>query len=169
MTVFAQGKAAPANHHGVEGLGDKLKSLLLKNRYPLSNVGVMLKNLDKDSVVVSLNNDAPFNPASVAKLLTAAMAFDKLGAGYTYKTRVYMDGTFNADSGICNGNLYIKGSGDPSMVIERMWLFVQYLYRFGGIKSITGDIILDDSFFDTVSIGPCFEEDSSSVLSPGLA
>jgi len=42
-----------------------------------------------------------------------------------------------------------------------MWLFVQYLYRFGGLKSITGDIILDDSFFDTVSIGPCFEEDSS--------
>jgi len=144
-----------------ENLGDKLKSLLIKNHYPLSNVGVMLKNIDRDSVVVSLNADAPFNPASVAKLLTAAMAFDKLGTGYTYKTLVYMDGTFNADSGICNGNLYIKGSGDPSIVIERMWLFVQYLYRFGGIKRITGDIILDDSFFDTVSVGPCFEEDSS--------
>ena len=161
LVVFAQVKAAEIPQRGGESLDDKLKSLLLKNHYPLSNVGVMLKNLDKDSVVVSLNTAAPFNPASVAKLLTAAMAFDKLGAGYTYKTRVYIDGTFNADSGICNGNLCIKGSGDPSMVIERMWLFVQYLYRFGGIKTITGDILLDDSFFDTVSVGPCFEEDSS--------
>lgn len=159
--VFTQSYAAAASLQGGESLGDRLKSLLIKNHYPLSNVGVLLKNLDRDSVVVSLNMDTPFNPASVAKLVTAAMAFDKLGTGYTYKTRVYMDGTFNADSGICNGNLYIKGSGDPSIVIERMWLFVQYLYRFGGIKGITGDIILDDSFFDTMSVGPCFEEDSS--------
>jgi D-alanyl-D-alanine carboxypeptidase/D-alanyl-D-alanine-endopeptidase (penicillin-binding protein 4) len=161
LVVFVSVKAATVPRYGGENLDDKLKSLLIKNHYPLSNVGVMLKNLDRDSILVSLNTDTPFNPASVAKLLTAAMAFDKLGAGYTYKTRVYMDGTFNADSGICNGNLYIKGSGDPSIVIERMWLFVQYLYRFGGIKGITGDVILDDSFFDTVSVGPCFEEDSS--------
>lgn len=150
-----------ADHTAQGSLGEKLTSLLLKSRYPVSNVGVVLKNLDRDSVIVSLNADMPFNPASVAKLATAAMAFDKLGTGFTYKTRAYMGGTFNADSGTCNGDLYIKGSGDPSIVIERMWLFVQYLYRFGGIKKITGDIILDGSFFDSTSIGPCFEEDSS--------
>jgi serine-type D-Ala-D-Ala carboxypeptidase/endopeptidase (penicillin-binding protein 4) len=161
LVVFSRASASAVSLRGGESLDDKLKSLLAKNHYPLANVGVLLKNLDRDSVVASMNQDAPFNPASVAKLLTAALAFDKLGTGYTYKTRVYIDGTFKADSGICNGNLYVKGSGDPSIVIERMWLFVQYLYRFGGIKRITGDIILDDSFFDTMSIGPCFEEDSS--------
>jgi D-alanyl-D-alanine carboxypeptidase/D-alanyl-D-alanine-endopeptidase (penicillin-binding protein 4) len=156
---FAQGAVGADHARGT--LGEKLTSLLIKNRYPVSNVGVVLKNLDKDSVIVSLNADMPFNPASVAKLATAAMAFDKLGTGYTFKTRAYMGGTFNNDSGICNGNLYIRGSGDPSIVIERMWLFVQYLYRFGGVRKITGDIVLDDSFFDSTSIGPCFEEDCS--------
>ena len=88
-----------ADHTAQGSLGEKLTSLLLKSRYPVSNVGVVLKNLDRDSVIVSLNADMPFNPASVAKLATAAMAFDKLGTGFTYKTRAYMGGAFNADSG----------------------------------------------------------------------
>jgi D-alanyl-D-alanine carboxypeptidase/D-alanyl-D-alanine-endopeptidase (penicillin-binding protein 4) len=41
-----------------------------------------------------------------------------------------------------------------------MWIIVQYLSSFYGLKAITGDIVLDDSFFDTASIGPCFIEDS---------
>ena len=138
----------------------KLKALLEKNHYPLSNVAIFVKNIEKDSILAALNADEPFNPASVSKLTTAAMAYDKLGCGYTFKTRVYIDGTYNQDSGVCNGNMYIRGGGDPLFVIERIWNFVRHLYVFYGLRSVTGNIILDDSFFDTVSIGPCFMDDS---------
>jgi D-alanyl-D-alanine carboxypeptidase/D-alanyl-D-alanine-endopeptidase (penicillin-binding protein 4) len=139
---------------------ERLKAMLERNHYPLSNVGILLKNIGKDSIVAALNADEPLNPASVSKCATAAMAFDKLGTGFTFKTRFYTDGPYNQDSGVCNGNLYVKGGGDPLLVIERMWIIVQYLHRFYGLKAINGDIVLDDSFFDTASIGPCFIEDS---------
>jgi serine-type D-Ala-D-Ala carboxypeptidase/endopeptidase (penicillin-binding protein 4) len=140
----------------------KLKALLSKNHFRLSGIGIILKNIETDSVIYAMNADTQFNPASVAKLTTAAMAFEKLGVNYIYKTNVYTENSYRADSGICNGNLYIKGSGDPSLVIERMWIFIQYLYHYYGLRTITGDIILDDSFFDTISTGPCFEEDSDA-------
>ena len=145
---------------GGENLSIKLKALLEKNHYPLGSIGILLKRIENDSTVAAVNADEPFNPASVSKLATAAMAFDRLGTGYTFKTRVYTGGPYNPDSGVCNGDLYIKGGGDPLMVIERMWVFVERLYRFNGLRCITGDIVLDDSFFDTAAIGPCFIEDS---------
>jgi D-alanyl-D-alanine carboxypeptidase/D-alanyl-D-alanine-endopeptidase (penicillin-binding protein 4) len=123
---------------------------------------VLLRSIDRDSTIVAINADTLLNPASLSKLTTAAMAFDKLGAAFTYKTPVFSDYAYSADTGVCHGNLYIKGSGDPSIVVERMWIFVQYLYRFCGLRVITGDVVLDDSFFDTVSVGPCFEEDGDA-------
>jgi serine-type D-Ala-D-Ala carboxypeptidase/endopeptidase (penicillin-binding protein 4) len=140
--------------------GERLRKLIEKYHYPLSNVAVLVKKIEKNSIVASLNAEEPFNPASVSKLTTAAMAFEKLGTAYTFKTQVYTDGIYSPDSGIVNGNLYIKGNGDPLFVIERIWIFVQYLHNFYGLKSIKGDIVLDDSFFDTVSTGPCFMDDS---------
>ena len=142
------------------GVSNKIKALLEKNHFPLSNVGIILKNLDTDSLVAALNPNQPFNPASVSKLATVAMAFDQLGTNYTYKTRFYTEGPYDPNEGVCNGNFYIRGSGDPLLVIERMWIIVQYLHRFYGLRSIAGDIVLDDSFFDTTAIGPCFIEDS---------
>jgi D-alanyl-D-alanine carboxypeptidase/D-alanyl-D-alanine-endopeptidase (penicillin-binding protein 4) len=158
-SMFAQDKIPGSN----ESLSQKLKALLAKNHYSLSSVGILLRDVDKESTVIAINPDTLYNPASVSKLTTAAIAFDKFGAAFTYKTPVFYDGTFNPDSGIVNGNLYIKGSGDPSLVIERLWIFVQYLYRFCGLRGITGDVVLDDSYFDTISIGPCFDEDSDAT------
>jgi serine-type D-Ala-D-Ala carboxypeptidase/endopeptidase (penicillin-binding protein 4) len=157
--LLAQGRMQGNN----DSLTKNLKALLTKSHYALHTVGVLLRNIDKDSTIVALNADTLFNPASVSKLTTAAMAYDRLGASFTYKTPVFCEGAYNPDSGICKGNCYIKGSGDPSIVIERMWIFVQYLYRFCGLRAIEGDIVLDDSFFDTMSIGPCFEEDSEAT------
>jgi D-alanyl-D-alanine carboxypeptidase/D-alanyl-D-alanine-endopeptidase (penicillin-binding protein 4) len=157
--LFAQGRTLG----GGDSLAMKLKTLLTKSHYNLSTIGIVLKNIDRDSIIIALNADTPYNPASISKLTTAAVAYDRLGVNYTCKTPVFNDGIYNSDSGICKGNLYIKGSGDPSIVIERMWILVQYLYRFCGLRTITGDVVLDDSFFDTASIGPCFEDDSEAT------
>jgi serine-type D-Ala-D-Ala carboxypeptidase/endopeptidase (penicillin-binding protein 4) len=145
--------AAPAQHRPVE-------ALLAKNKYPLSKVSIAIRDLAQDTLRESLNPDSQVNPASVCKLVTAAMAFDRLGTVYSFKTSVYMDSGFDPGTGECRGNLYIRGGGDPSLVVERLWLFVQHLASMG-LKTIDRDIVLDDSFFDSTAIGPGFTEDSS--------
>jgi D-alanyl-D-alanine carboxypeptidase/D-alanyl-D-alanine-endopeptidase (penicillin-binding protein 4) len=58
---------------------------------------------------------------------------------------VYVDGPI--ESGTLQGNLYIRGQGDPKLVTERLWLLLRRVQGLG-IRSIAGDIVLDHSAFD---------------------
>ncbi|MDR0306173.1 MAG: D-alanyl-D-alanine carboxypeptidase/D-alanyl-D-alanine-endopeptidase [Chitinispirillales bacterium] len=135
--------------------------LLKLRKYTGGGIGIVIKDLGNDSVVVSINPDTLLNPASVAKLVTGTAALELLGLDFLHLTRVYIDGKFNSDSGVINGNLYIKGFGDPGFSAERLWLFVQHL-RHRGIKAVRGNLVLDDFFFDSVSVGPGFSEEDGS-------
>jgi D-alanyl-D-alanine carboxypeptidase/D-alanyl-D-alanine-endopeptidase (penicillin-binding protein 4) len=157
-TLAAAPKAPPS---AIDGNPNRLlEAMILKSKFPLSKTFVAVRDLTTDSMIAERNADEAVNPASVCKLLTAAIAFDKLGTAYAFKTSVYCDGGLDPSTGTCKGNLYIRGGGDPSLVIERLWLFVQHLSCMG-IKSIERDIVLDDSFLDSVAVGPGFIEDSS--------
>jgi len=140
---------------------DNVVQLIADSNYTQKSVGVVVWEVGTCSTLVSINADTFFNPASVMKCITAAAAFELLGMRYCFKTAVYTDGPLRRDSGIVTGNLYIRGGGDPGFLAERLWLFVQHLTHCG-IKKITGDLVLDDSFFDAQVDGPGFGEDVSS-------
>jgi D-alanyl-D-alanine carboxypeptidase/D-alanyl-D-alanine-endopeptidase (penicillin-binding protein 4) len=145
---------------------NNLTAILAKQLAGASHASFVIKNLDNDSVVAAYNSDVLMNPASVTKLVTSAVAFETLSTNYTFKTYVYADsGAFDPATGICNGNLYIKAGGDPSLFAERLWLFVRYLQSSAGLTLISGDIVVDNSFFDTVSSIPCFDG-AESVSNP---
>jgi len=91
------------------------------------------------------------NPASVMKLVTTYAALDLLGPAYSWRTPVYMDGAVRA--GILFGNLYIKGQGDPKLTVERLWLLLRRVQGLG-IDKIAGDIVLDQSAFETPDADP---------------
>ena len=55
--------------------------------------------------------------------------------------------------GVLNGNLYLKGSGDPRFAIEHLWDLLRQL-RVRGIQKIHGDIVLDRTVFDVPAIDP---------------
>lgn len=93
----------------------------------------------------------PLNPASTMKLVTSAAALEILGPAYRWKTEVYYDG--NLRNGTLEGNLYLKGYGDPHLMSSDMWRMVTQI-RQAGIKQIKGDLILDDSFFTSKSSDP---------------
>ena len=93
-------------------------------------------------------------PASTMKMLTSALAFERLGPSYQFSTDVLHDGTLGAD-GTLSGNLYLRGDGDPSLSGRYLpggpgapmnYLADQLATR--GVKRVTGDVVGDASAFD---------------------
>lgn len=93
----------------------------------------------------------PMNPASVMKLVTTYAALEQLGPTYVWRTPLYLDGA--VDNGAFRGTVYIKGSGDPKLVSERLWLLLGRLQGMG-VKVIVGDIVIDRSAFDVAAHDP---------------
>ena len=91
------------------------------------------------------------NPASVMKLVTTYAGLELLGPAYTWPTPVFIDGSIN--NGVLTGNLIIQGKGDPKLVLERLWLLLRRVQGLG-IKSISGDILLDRSAFTIAPQNP---------------
>ncbi len=122
-----------------------------------SQIGVEVYSLSKKREIFSYKADLPLNPASNTKLLTTAAALYKLGPDFRYGTR------FLTDSQLGSGaihNLYVVGSGDPTLVQgrtessneTRISDIAAELAR-AGVREIAGDIVVDQSFFDGQSFG----------------
>ena len=84
------------------------------------------------------------NPASLMKLLTTFAALELLGPAWSWATPVWLQGSVK--DGVLDGNLVIKGSGDPKLVLERLWLLLRRVQQLG-VREIRGDIVLDRSDF----------------------
>lgn len=91
------------------------------------------------------------NPASVMKLVTTYAALDMLGPDFTWNTRFYTDGV--VDNGILRGNLYVRGGGDPKLVLERIHEAYAAL-QAKGVRVILGDMVLDHSAFEVPHTDP---------------
>ena len=112
-----------------------------------AKVSFMAQMVDTGQVLASYNPDAIINPASNVKLVTAAAALRILKPEYRYRTRYYAWGPII--DGVLKGHLVVKGFGDPTVVTERLKKVASGLANMG-IKKITGQVIVDDSFFDGV-------------------
>jgi len=112
---------------------------------PLDHVAVRVQLLDAAEPMLSHNAEAALNPASVMKLVTSFAALNQLGPGYAWTTDVWASGTIK--DGVLNGDLVIKGYGDPTLTLERMWLLQREL-RARGVQHIRGNLVLDTSHFD---------------------
>jgi D-alanyl-D-alanine carboxypeptidase/D-alanyl-D-alanine-endopeptidase (penicillin-binding protein 4) len=113
-------------------------------RLPSSTVSFAVVDVDSGRVVASLNPETPRSPASAIKVVTTFAALDSLGPAYTWHTQALATGELS--DGVLTGDLILKGGGDPYMTIERWWSFVGAL-RSRGLKSIRGDIVIDDTAF----------------------
>ena len=151
---------------GFASMQNRVDELVRSRNYNTGGLGVVVMDLDRDSVVVSINANVLMNPASVQKLITGAAALEILGPMHTHLTNVYHDGTWDPDSGVINGNLYIRGGGDPGLNAERIWVLVQHLLH-RGVRQVTGNLVIDNNFFDNVGLGPGFDNkhDSRSYMS----
>ena len=124
---------------------------LERAQVPADAVAVVVKEVGAKDVLLSQHADRTMNPASVMKLMTTYAALELLGPTYTWKTDVLIAGDLRG--GTLNGDLVLRGSGDPKLTVERFWLLLRQL-RERGLRSINGDLVLDKSFFGAVDADP---------------
>ena len=127
------------------GVPPPVMAALARTHITPSQVSLLVAPADGGAPLVNLHTGTPMNPASVMKLVTTAAALDILGAPYIWRTPVWADGSLH--DGTLRGNLYIRGQGDPKLVVERLWLLLQQV-RQAGVHTIDGDLVLDNTAFD---------------------
>jgi D-alanyl-D-alanine carboxypeptidase/D-alanyl-D-alanine-endopeptidase (penicillin-binding protein 4) len=94
----------------------------------------------------------PRSMASVMKLFTTGVALQTLGPTYTWRTDAALGGPLKAN-GQLDGPLYLRGSGDPALVMESVWLMMSR-WRGAGLRHIKGDLIVDRTAFQVPPIDP---------------
>ena len=119
-----------------------------------ATLSLYLINTTTGNIVTEVNTEIGVAPASCQKVITASTAFELLGHDYSYKTTLAYTG--NIVNGVLNGDLIIKGSGDPTLGSWRydqtkeeniIKDFKDAVSRLG-IHEINGHVYADESLWD---------------------
>ena len=112
---------------------------------PESAVGIYVQEIGTKHPMLAVNATQAMNPASVMKLVTTFAGLELLGPAYSWQTELYTHGLL--ENGVLQGDLIIKGYGDPKLNMENFWLLIHQL-RQTGLRKITGNLVLDHSHFE---------------------
>ena len=151
LALLALLPAGAARAQSEERLPAPVARVLKAAGVPPSAVALVVQDVDARLPRASFNADKPMNPASVMKLLTTYAALDLLGPAYTWKTEAYAAGPLR--DGVLEGDLVLKGGGDPKLGFEQFWLLLRQL-RARGLREIRGDLVLDRSRFAAAEHDP---------------
>lgn len=133
-----------ATSASASGLPREIDAAIRHAGIPSGHVGIYVRDVSKRNPLISWHANKAMSPASTMKLVTTYAALSILGPAYTWKTEAYVSGKI--ENGTLDGPLILKGSGDPKLDIERLWLFVNDL-RARGLRHIGGGLVLDRSHF----------------------
>jgi D-alanyl-D-alanine carboxypeptidase/D-alanyl-D-alanine-endopeptidase (penicillin-binding protein 4) len=134
------------------GQRKKLEQIIEKSKIPAGSVGLFVAGgVGEDHVIFQKNQDKKMIPASVTKLVTAAASISQFPPGTKFKTSLWSSAAIEKDA--LKGDLILRGGGDPTFVSETMWYLVNVFIR-SGIKTVEGDLIVDDSLFDKLRFDP---------------
>jgi D-alanyl-D-alanine carboxypeptidase/D-alanyl-D-alanine-endopeptidase (penicillin-binding protein 4) len=130
--------------HALAALPQPIARAFLGEHIPLASVGAYVQEVGAPRPLFTQRPLQPMNPASTMKLVTTFAALDLLGPGYQWTTEAYADGPIVA--GVLNGNLVLKGRGDPKITAEQFHELVARI-RATGLSAIRGDLVLDRTWF----------------------
>lgn len=122
-------------------------------------VSFLIADSDSMKTLFEYNAERSLVPASVMKLVTTAAALELLGPDYTFRTSIGYNGKISRLLKTLDGNIIIKGGGDPSLGSES---FADHYGSFTKdwinqitemkIRNITGRVITDDSYYDYLPV-----------------
>jgi len=149
----------------LSSLRERIAAHIAQPKFAPAAWGVKIVSLDTGKTIFEHNPQKYFNPASNAKLYTAALALERLGTDYRIKTSLYSVLKPEA-SGTLKGDLILYGRGDPTMAarlnngdyFKGLEPLVTQLVN-AGVRRIEGDLIGDESYFTGPPFGAGWEWD----------
>ncbi|MBB5155797.1 D-alanyl-D-alanine carboxypeptidase/D-alanyl-D-alanine endopeptidase [Saccharopolyspora phatthalungensis] len=147
FALVAPSGAAPS---GPDALRVDLDDILADQRLNGSHAGVVVRDPATDQVLYSRQAADRAIPASNAKLFTSAAALEALGPDYRFRTDV-VAGARQQGSALL-GDLYLRGTGDPTMLAADYDRFAEQVAA-SGIREVRGRLLADATWFDDVPLG----------------
>ena len=153
--------SSKSSSHGNAKIQSQIEQIRCDSSFSNATLGVSIINCSKNETIVSYNSNVSLIPASTYKIITTAAGLCLLGQNFVYTTNLYQQGYFDSTNGVFNGNLIIRGSGDPTIesrffknerdtsALVKSW--ASHLKK-SGFKTINGSIIADASAFDQLAI-----------------
>jgi len=127
------------NNQGENNLKKSINSIIIDSGLDV-NMSIKVTSLKSGITLYSLNSNKKLMPASNNKLYTCAAALASLGPEYTFETSIYEE----------DGNLYLKGGGDPDFSLEKLDSLAQIVAS--QINTID-TIYVDESMMDSLHYG----------------
>ncbi len=113
-----------------------------------ASIGFCVMKASDSSPLAEYNSETALVPASTLKVITTSAALGLLGPAYRFETRIGYTGSFDAGTGVIDGDLIIFGSGDPSLQSEHFYPKTESLtdawaktLKQKGVRSITGAVV----------------------------
>lgn len=135
----------------------EIERITMQPFFKHAQLGIAVRNIKDGTLYVNVAKDKMFIPASTLKLVTTLIAKKKLGDNFRFRTKLSYNGEIEAD-GTLKGNIFIEGSGDPTLgsgrmegnmnmnaLLKQMALDV----KKAGILTIEGDIIVETTYDNT--------------------
>ncbi len=160
LTILACSNVFSQNKNN--GINTAIKTLKYDKDFKNAEISFFVQDVNTGKIISSLNPDLSIAPASTQKLITTATAIEILGNTYKFKTRLEYTGKIDKNTGILEGNIIIKGGGDPTLgskyfsqteISKLLENWARAIYK-AGIKYVNGKIIADASFYDYQTVPP---------------
>ena len=141
------------SQHISEAFNSSFKKFASDEQFKHATLSLFVINTTTGVPVTEVNATMGVAPASCQKVITAATAFALLGHDYSYKTTLGYTGKIV--NGVLNGDIIIKGTGDPTLGSWRykqtteeniISIFSKAIQR-EGIHEITGHVYADESLW----------------------
>ena len=113
-----------------------------------TKMAIMIYNPLTQDTLISINHTESMIPASNTKLFTTATALEIMGGDHLLSTKILAEDTQLSD-GTIEGNIYIKGFGNPLFSSGDLEHLVNQLCQ-SGLRKVTGNVVGDDTYFDDV-------------------
>ena len=146
-------------------VGSQITSILSRHGLAGSETSVGVYDLTGKRALFDLRWDVLRLPASNEKLVTSAAALADWSAAHRFGTE--LDGPVAGPdaAGVLDGDVYLKGLGDPSLKTAGLGVFVAKLRSFG-ITKITGRVLADDGYFDALRTAPSWRPGMVAYCGP---
>ncbi len=146
----------------------RLDELFTAPAFAKAKLGAVAIETETGKTLYARADKTPLNAASNVKIVTAAAALSLLGPEYRWRTTASIVGPPGGPplpaGGEVPGDLYLRGSGDPTLATEDLATMVGDLAALG-LHKVRGSLIVDESLFDGGNVPPAYDQRNDSTAS----